>query len=480
MTEKILRDAGYRTGLFPSPFIEVFNERIQICGKNISDNDLAEIITEVKEAADKMEERPTHFELCTAAGLLYFARQKCDIVVLEVGLGGRMDATNVIDAPEVAAICNIGLDHTDWLGDTVEKIAAEKCGIIKPGSYVVTYPNVPGVLEIIEKKCQECGDKLYYASEIDAEFTCSTADDEIKSSSSADEETNPAVAMNGETKLSASMDDGVKPAFASSDSCTRKYRLSLYGEHQRSNAKVVLQIIHALRDRGWKIPEEAVRSGLATTVWPARFEFLNKSIGKISPDKEQEFNHTVSETSASRSAERSGNSPAFILDGGHNPQCAQAMTEALREYAKGNKVTFIMGMLADKDYQETIDIILPYAAEFFTLTPKSPRALSGEELAETIRKKIRANAAPTEGQNAASKKCKTIFSENPATLSETISVSENPATFSETLSVNVAGSYEDAIRKAIATGRTVVAFGSLYMAGELRSTYRKLYESVEG
>jgi len=345
MLERILRLAGYKTGFYPSPFIEDFRERIQAAGEMISEDDLARITETVAAAAGSMAEHPTHFELITAIGMLYFAEQKCDIVVLEVGLGGTFDSTNVISAPEVAVICNIGLDHTEYLGNTVEEIAANKCGIIKHGSYVASYENQPCVMKIIEDTCSDKGCPLYKA-----------ADEELK------------------------------------------YPVSLIGPHQKKNARTALAAIHALRDRGWNIGEEAVREGLASTVWPARFEVMSTD-------------------------------PLFIIDGGHNPQCAQALADSLDDYIPGQKVTFIIGILGDKDYEKVLDIVMPYGEYFITLTPASPRALDGSVLATKIREK---------GGDAVA-----------------------------------ASSAEEAIDKAVRQGRPVVAFGSLYMAGEVRPAFRR-------
>ena len=133
MTASVLRAAGYRTGLFTSPYLWRFNERMQLNGRPIEDDVLAAITETIKPHAEAMEDHPTEFEMMTAAALLWYAEEKCDVVVLEVGLGGRFDATNVIEAPEVSVIMNIGLDHTEILGDTLAKIAFEKAGIIKPG-----------------------------------------------------------------------------------------------------------------------------------------------------------------------------------------------------------------------------------------------------------------------------------------------------------------------------------------------------------
>ena len=160
----ILAEAGFKTGLFTSPYVETFHERIRVNGRNISDEDLAAVTLRVRECAEAMEaeggEHPTEFELMTAVALVYFAHVGCDIVVLEVGLGGRLDSTNVIAAPEVAAIVSIALDHTNLLGNTLAEIAHEKAGIVKKGSTVVSWPQEPSAMEVVEDAARRAGDKL--------------------------------------------------------------------------------------------------------------------------------------------------------------------------------------------------------------------------------------------------------------------------------------------------------------------------------
>ena len=157
MLAAILRQAGYKTGLYTSPYIFRFNERMQIDGQPIPDEELCAITEEVRPLADSMDDHPSEFEIVTAIAFTWFARKACDIVVCEVGMGGEFDATNVIPAPEAAVLCNIGLDHTAYLGGTVEKIAATKSGIIKPGCDAVLYPCVPSVAEVVDGRCRRCG-----------------------------------------------------------------------------------------------------------------------------------------------------------------------------------------------------------------------------------------------------------------------------------------------------------------------------------
>ena len=163
-TASILAEAGFKTGLFTSPYVETFHERIRVNGRNISDEDLTAATLRVRECAEAMEaeggEHPTEFELMTAVALVHFAHVGCDIVVLEVGLGGRLDSTNVIAAPEVAAIVSIALDHTNLLGNTLAEIAHEKAGIVKEGSTVVSWPQEPSAMEVVEDAARRVGDKL--------------------------------------------------------------------------------------------------------------------------------------------------------------------------------------------------------------------------------------------------------------------------------------------------------------------------------
>ena len=163
-TASILAEAGFKTGLFTSPYVETFHERIRVNGRNISDEDLTAATLRVRECAEAMEagggEHPTEFELMTAVALVHFAHVGCDIVVLEVGLGGRLDSTNVIAAPEVAAIVSIALDHTNLLGNTLAEIAHEKAGIVKKGSTVVSWPQEPSAMEVVEDAARRAGDKL--------------------------------------------------------------------------------------------------------------------------------------------------------------------------------------------------------------------------------------------------------------------------------------------------------------------------------
>ncbi len=363
MLSSILTKAGYQTGLFISPYVIDFRERMQINNEMISRQALAEATDYVRPFAQAMADAPTEFELITAVALCWFARAGCDIVILEAGMGGEFDATNVIPAPEAAVFTNIGLDHTEFLGDTVEKIAATKAGILKPGCEAVLYPNVPGVEAVIREKCAALGVPLTLAD------------------------------PDGIETLSRGL-DGQR---------LRRGKLELFlpllGDHQRYNTAVVLAVVEVLRRRGWTVSDRNVQDGIAAVSWPGRFELL-------------------------------GRDPLFILDGGHNPQCMEALLATAGTYLAGRPLTVITGVLADKDYADMYDRTAKLADRFFTVTPPNPRALSAEDLAAWLGRYGKPAAA--------------------------------------------CASAAEAVARALAAtpkDGAVLAYGSLYLAAELRQAY---------
>ena len=241
MLAAMLRQAGYKTGLYTSPYIFRFNERMQINGAPVSDDALCALVEELQPLADGMADHPTEFELVTAMALTWFAREECDIVVCEVGMGGEFDATNVIPSPEAAVLTNIGLDHTAVLGDTVEQIAATKSGIIKHGCHAVLYPCVPSVQEVVAARCRA----------VDVPLTV--------------------VDFNAIQPVSDSLDGQVFRFGA-----YHRLRLPLLGVHQLRNAAAALTTVDVLRQRGWRIGDGAVRRGLATVAWPGRFQVVRR------------------------------------------------------------------------------------------------------------------------------------------------------------------------------------------------------------
>lgn len=367
MLASVLKAAGYRTGLYISPNLIRVNERIQIDGAEISDDALNDAARRVREAAAGMDDAPLIFEQLTAMALLCFRAQHCDIVVLEVGMGGRLDATNVIDPPEAAVICNIGLDHTEVLGDTVAKVAAEKAGILKTGSPAVLLAQSAEASDVVRRICQER----------DVPLTV----------------TDPA----RQTLLGDSLDCQIFSYRQRKDLC-----LSLLGPYQLRNASAVLDTVDLLNRRGFQISDDALRAGLETVVWPGRFEVLQKH-------------------------------PLLLLDGAHNPDGVRVLNDCLEHYLPDEKLTFVMGVMADKDYRTMISLIVPRADRIFTVTPQNGRALPSAELKALL-------AAKT------------------------------------AIPITDAGTPENGVRMALAActpNQAVCAFGSLYQVAEIRSLFGK-------
>ncbi len=241
MLSEILTEAGYKVGLYTSPFICRFNERMKINGEDIPDQTLANITEHLKPIADKMTDKPTEFELISAIAFEYFYREKCEVVVLECGMGGRLDSTNIIDPPLLSVITGIALDHTAFLGDTVEKIAEEKAGIIKNPSPVLFGGEDERAFEVIKKKCTETGSKYY--------------------------KTDYSLLKVKRADLSGSVLDF-------DGFCDIK--IKLLGLYQPRNACTVLSAVNILREGGMKIPDEAVYNGLCRARWQARFEMIGR------------------------------------------------------------------------------------------------------------------------------------------------------------------------------------------------------------
>ena len=327
MLASCLQAAGYRVGLYTSPFINRF---------------------------------------ITALGMLWFAETKCDIVVLEVGLGGTLDSTNVIDPPECAVITALGMDHVKELGPTLADIASAKAGIIKPGSPVVSYGGVPEADAVIART----------AAERHAPLTV--------------------------VDLSRlTIEDGDLDAVTFDFDGLNGIRLPLIGSYQPRNAATAITALRVLRSRGWNIPDSAIRAGLEQVRWPGRFELLRHS-------------------------------PAFLLDGSHNAHGMRATVQSLRDRFPGQKFVFLLSIMADKDVDEMLALLLPLAGQFVTVAAHTPRAMPAETLAEQIRARGgRAEPAPT---------------------------------------------IEAGVARAVALGGTgpVCALGTLYFSGDVREAFAKL------
>ena len=319
MMDSCLRAAGYKAGMFTSPFINRFNERIQVNGIPIPDQDLVQLVEQVQPAAQAMEDVPTEFELITALGMLYFVQQNCDIVVLEVGLGGALDSTNIIPPPACAVITALGMDHVKELGPTLADIAAAKAGIIKPGSPVVSYGGEPEADKVIADTARAQGAPL-------------------------------TVVDFSRLQLRSASLDGLVFDFDGLEGLT----LPFLASYQARNAAVAITALRALCGRGWNISDQAIRQGLAQVRWPGRFELLRRD-------------------------------PPFLLDGSHNAHGMRATVASLRERFPGEKFVFLISIMADKDWDKMLQLLLPLAKCFVTVTAPSPRAIPAPDLAAQIR-----------------------------------------------------------------------------------------------
>ena len=319
----VLKEAGYKTGLYTSPYIVDFRERIRVDGEMISEKDLEEVTETVKAEIEKLRSEDiiiTEFEAVTAAAFLYYKNAGCDFVVLETGLGGRFDATNVIERPLASVIVSISLDHVNILGNTISEIAFEKCGIIKNGCPVVTNSaQQTDALSVIKEQSEIKNSKLIVA-DVNA---IKVIDETIKGSE---------IAYQG-----------------------RNVFVPFPGNHQRENCITAITVIDLLKEQGIIISEKAIADGIRKTRNPARCEVVSEN-------------------------------PLVILDGCHNEDSARALCSVMEKHLKDKKITAIMGMMADKDIDKVLSMMMPYFDKVYTVTPSNPRAMSREELCEKIKK----------------------------------------------------------------------------------------------
>ncbi len=336
MVAAALRAGGYKTGLYTSPALELFRERIQIQGRPISESRVARLLTRVKLAVEAMVragfEQPTEFEVTTALAFLHYAEAGVDALVLEVGLGGRFDATNVVDRPLVTVVTNVSLDHMDVLGATVERIAWNKAGIIKPGVPCVTAAS-DGAQRVLRQEAQAMGAPLIDArSGVRAHFT----------------------SVHGQ-RISLRVGETVYSDL----------ELSLLGRHQVQNAAVALQALEAARQQGLPLAEGAIREGLRSARWPGRFEVWDAE-GPV----------------------------PVVLDCAHNEASMAALADALREYFPDRLAVAVLGMLADKEVGPSIHHLLPRLRAAVVTTPGSPRALAAAGLAAQLPASLVVEVAP--------------------------------------------------------------------------------------
>ncbi len=338
MIAAALTAAGYRTGLFTSPHLDRLEERLAVDGRPCSAAELVELIERLipavkamdeAVAGDPSEDGPTYFEIVTAMALLHFAQRQVEAAVLEVGLGGRLDSTNVC-RPLVSAITSISLDHTRQLGHTLPSIAREKAGIIKPGVPVVSGVTDAGPRQVIREVCRVQACQL---AELGVDF-------DFVYHPPKGLETAPAL---GKVDFHSSGAGG--------DRHRRGVKLALLGRHQAANAAVALALLEELRRIGWTIPEEAVRDGLAALTWPARVELVARR-------------------------------PAVVIDTAHNPASIDALIRVLDESFSVRRRLLVFATTYDKDMRGMLSRLLPgFDHVFLTRYLSNPRAVPPEELA---------------------------------------------------------------------------------------------------
>ncbi len=324
MLAAILQRAGYRTGLYSSPHLVRVNERIRINGAELSDDDFAAAFTAVHRAVEQLihaqalPHRPSFFEYLTATAFQHFARASVDFAVLEVGMGGRLDATNVTDA-SVAVITNVDLDHQEFLGKTLAAIAGEKAGVIKPGRVVVSGCEHPEVRSVIQRKCHEAGADLIETVGLEAASNLFHLD--------------------GRYGFDMQMDGCALTGFT----------LRMAGKFQVKNAIAAAASARQLAQAGFRITPESIREGLRTASWPGRLEAIRQR-------------------------------PLILLDGAHNPAAAREVAEFVHRHLAGRKLRLVYASMRDKDIGEISRILFPLAHSIFLTRTEVERAALPEAI----------------------------------------------------------------------------------------------------
>lgn len=345
----ILIEAGYDVGLYTSPYVTHFLERVQYNGKPIDEKLFAQCVEIIKPEIEKMSEQGaqiTEFEALTATAFLCFSELNVDVLVLEVGLGGRLDATNVIDTPLVNVITSLSLDHTAVLGDKIEQIAFEKCGTIKQnGTLVCSYGQKESAMNVIKDICKERNNTLIIPEQSEIEVT--------------------------EQSIFGMQFNYKK----------QSYRTTLSGTHQVQNMTTVIEAVNVLKEKGYTITEENIKNGILKTQLPARVEVISEN-------------------------------PLVILDGGHNEDGAKAFYNAVKDCFDSNKKLFVIaGMMNDKAVENSLKSLISKADTFIAVTPENPRAMKAEELGK-IAKKYCHNVLVCDNANSAVDSVKTKITEN--------------------------------------------------------------------
>ena len=327
----VLQCSGYRVGRYISPTIYTYRERFQVNGRMIGKKELGEEMAIIKEACDALvldgKPHPTSFEIETALAFHYFLKKQCDMVVLETGMGGTLDATNIIENPLLCVLTSISMDHMQYLGETLTDIAGNKCGIIKEECTVVSTLQDEEAELVINKVCEEKEAKLIFADASLAEYI--------------------SLGKKGSPSLE-------KQAFIFEG---KQYEISLLGKYQIENAVIAIKALEELHAMGYeKITDAKVKKGLYDTEWKGRFTLLARK-------------------------------PYFVVDGAHNVAAAKKLVRSMQFYFTNRKIVYIMGMFRDKEYEKVIQITAPLASQIITVaTPGNPRALPAVELAHAVSK----------------------------------------------------------------------------------------------
>lgn len=318
-----LTEAGYRVGRYNSPAVFERREVFRIGETMISKEEYAAVFERVQTACEVLTKRgcphPTVFEVETAAAFLWFYEKKCDLVLLETGMGGETDATNLITHPVCSVLTSIGMDHMQYLGNTIEEIAKVKAGVIKKGCPVVALKQGDSVCEVIKNKAEECGSRCVLV------------------------------------EVPQYMQEAPIWGTTLQDVRYGSVHTALGGVWQRENLSLALAVLKLLEESGYSITKEAVQSGIAKTIWHGRYEVLQTE-------------------------------PLFIIDGAHNPIAAKRLKETIEKDFTNREIIYIIGVLADKEHEKMLRLLLPGAKAVFTVTPDSPRALGGEILAKEAQK----------------------------------------------------------------------------------------------
>lgn len=327
MIASILRAAGYKTGLYTSPHLHTFRERIQLDGQLISEEAVIDLTERLQPLVSQVEDLTT-FEIMTALAFLYFAEEGADLAVLEVGMGGRLDATNIV-TPLVAVITSLSHDHTQYLGDTLPLIAGEKAGIIKDGTVVVSAPQLPEAMAVIEETCRERGALLFRVGE---QWTWQRREKNLEGQS-----------------FTVHLNNPIRHDFFSHKGRTHRYWIPLLGEHQLANATTAVAVAELLPGLGIYISEEAIAQGLRQVRWPGRLEILSRA-------------------------------PFLVVDGAHNGDSAEKLVAAMRELFRYRQMILVFGALVGHSVPDMLDALLPAADKVILTRANRLRAVATSDL----------------------------------------------------------------------------------------------------